>query len=250
MTLLIALKGSDGMVLSADSRGTFGDPRAVTAQNDSICKAFILTSHVAAIQAGSSELGANVLKLTQDAIAKQPGLDGIDNVVKVLNQTARACYDNWFPNLPPTAMQNPQTGGVIGRPDLIFIIGGYQQGQNGEFAHPVIYQLNSAFNFAPMIHDYGFAVAGVPTYALYLLNRLYQPDRKAEEELVPLAVYAISETASQDGKVGGPIRVVVVCPGPAGCKELTNKEVESIVKQNLKRTTALRDSFYKGRAES
>ena len=220
-------------------------PRGVTAQNDSMRKAFVLTSHVAAVEAGSSELGAMVLKQTRDAIAKQNGVDGIVDVVNLLHQTSRACYDAWFPSLPQTSIPNPATGGVIGRPDLIFILGGYEKGQDGTFAHPVIYQLNSALNFAPMIHDYGFAVAGIPTYALYLLNRLYQPDRKAEEELVPLAVYAISETASQDGKVGGPIRVVVVCP--TGSKELTDTEVDNIVKRNLTRSTVLRDSFYEGR---
>jgi 20S proteasome alpha/beta subunit len=245
MTLLIALKGSDGMALAADSRGTFGDPRGVTAQNDSICKAFILTSHVAGIQAGSSELGATVLKLVQDALAKQAGIDDIESVVDVLHKTARASYDGWFPTLPQTVILNPQTGAPIGRPDLVFIVGGYGKDQSGNFTRPIIYQLASALNFAPMIHDYGFAVAGVATYALYLLNRLYEADRKAQE-LVPLAVYAISETASQDGKVGGPIRVVIV--SPAGSKELNNVEVDNIVKRNLTKTTALRNSFYEGRA--
>ncbi|HSW00839.1 MAG TPA: hypothetical protein VLI39_11745 [Sedimentisphaerales bacterium] len=246
MTLLLALKGENGMVLAADSRGTFGDPRGVTAQNDSMCKTFILASHVAAIEAGSSELGATVLKQTQNAIAAQPGMDGIETIVPILHQTARKLYDTWFPSLPQTAMPSPQTGGVIGRPDLIFIIGGYERDQSGNFSRPVIYQLNSALNFAPMIHDYGFAVAGVATYALYLLNRLYQADRKAQEELAPLAVYAISETASQDGKVGGPIRVVIV--SPTGSKELSVSEVDEIVKRNATKTTALRNNFYEGRA--
>ena len=220
----------------------------MTAQNDSIRKAFILTSHVAAVQAGSSELGAMVLKQAQDEIAKQAGMDGVGEVVNMVHITARKCYDTWFPSLPQTTIVNPQTGVPIGRPDLTFIVGGYEKDLNGNFVRPSIYQLSSGFNFAPMIHDYGFAVAGVPTYALYLLNRLYQPDRKAEDELAPLAVYAISETASQDGKVGGPIRVVIVCP--TGSKELTEKDVDNIVKRNLTRTTALRDSFYQGRAKT
>jgi 20S proteasome alpha/beta subunit len=133
----------------------------------------------------------------------------------------------------------------MGRPDLTFIVGGYDKDENGNFTHPVIYQLNSALNFAPMIHDYGFAVAGVPTYALYLLNRLYEANRRAQEELAPLAVYAISETASQDGKVGGPIRVVIV--SPTGSKELSDAEVKEIVNRNRTKTTALRNSFYEGR---
>ncbi len=31
----------------------------------------------------------------------------------------------------------------------------------------------SQLEFAPMLHDYGFALQGVAQYALYLLNRLY-----------------------------------------------------------------------------
>jgi len=38
MTLTVCIEGSDGMVLASDSRGTFGDPRGLTAQNDTIKK--------------------------------------------------------------------------------------------------------------------------------------------------------------------------------------------------------------------
>jgi 20S proteasome alpha/beta subunit len=86
---------------------------------------------------------------------------------------------------------------------------------------------------------------GQVPYALYLLNRLYEANRKTQEELAPLAVYTISETASQDGKVGGPIRVVVV--SPSGSKELSNEEVNDIVSRNRTKTTTLRNSFYEGR---
>ncbi len=57
MTLLVALKGSDGLALAADSRGTFGDPRGITAQNDTMEKAFIVSPHVAVLLAGAGELG-------------------------------------------------------------------------------------------------------------------------------------------------------------------------------------------------
>lgn len=61
VTLLIALKGKDGLVLADDSRGTFGDPRGVTAQNDSQQKADILAPHVAVLIARSCEVGMMVI---------------------------------------------------------------------------------------------------------------------------------------------------------------------------------------------
>jgi 20S proteasome alpha/beta subunit len=93
-----------------------------------------------------------------------------------------------------------------------------------------------------MLHDYGFAVAGVPQYALYLLNRLYEPDRGVDE-LTALAVYVITETASQDGKVGGPIKVVTF-RADTGCEALDEHAVLAVLDENRMRSQALRDSFY------
>jgi len=46
-----------GLVLTADGRGTFGDARGITAQNDSMKKAHVLSQHVGALQAGAGEVG-------------------------------------------------------------------------------------------------------------------------------------------------------------------------------------------------
>jgi 20S proteasome alpha/beta subunit len=55
----------------------------------------------------------------------------------------------------------------------------------------------------------GFAAIGIATLAVYLLNRLYR--RNLDLEIAKdLAVYSILETASQDGKVGGPLRMAIV----------------------------------------
>lgn len=102
----------------------------------------------------------------------------------------------------------------------------------------------SLLDFPAMLHDYGFALQGVAQYALYLLNRLYEPDRTVEE-LTSLAVYVITETASQDGKVGGSANVITIVPGPKGCQLITPAEVQRIQGTNQLRAKALRDSFYK-----
>ncbi len=99
------------------------------------------------------------------------------------------------------------------------------------------------FDFSPMLHDYGFAVQGVAQYALYLLNRLYEPDRTVQE-LTALAVYTVTETASQDGKVGGPVNVITIKLGAEGCHALTPDVVQQVQAKNDSRSTALRDSFY------
>jgi 20S proteasome alpha/beta subunit len=271
VTLLVALRGMDGLVLAADSRGTFGDPRGVTAQNDSQQKAHVLAPHVAALQAGAGELGTNVVGRTREVLGgkisivqqtsmgfpgqvSQPPIlqtgvlvssivsDGVTPVMGALRDVSRASYHEWFPSVPPVPAPGPASQGQVAtRPDLQFVVAGYEM--DGEsVGEPRIYSLGSGLDFAPSLHDYGFAVAGIPTYALYLLNRLYEQDRSVSE-LTALAVYVITETASQDGKVGGPVSVIQVTPGE-GCKEMDAGQVDVVVSDNQNRSAALRDSFY------
>ena len=56
-------------------------------------------------------------------------------------------------------------------------------------------------------------MVGVPQYAIYLSHRYYDPNISSDKAAA-LAEYLISETASQDPKVGGPIKnpVKVSCP--------------------------------------
>jgi len=242
MTLLVALKGQDGLVLAADSRGTFGDPRGVTAQNDAQEKAHILAPHAAVLIAGSGEVGTLIIQETRQQVTEQQ-IDGVTNVMNRLREHARSRYQEWFPNVPAVVpLAQAQAGQVAVRPDLAFVVGGYDLGQEPSAA---IYQLGSVFDFMPGLHNYGFAVAGVATYALYLLNRLYQADRSVDE-LAALAVYSITETASQDGKVGGPVQVITISP-QEGSSALTRQDVEGIQQQNEQRSQALRDSFYQRR---
>ena len=124
------------------------------------------------------------------------------------------------------------------------ILGGY------DYEEPLtkkqrIYQLLAGFDFAPMLHDYGFALNGVAQYALYLLNRLYVSDLSIDR-LISLAAYVITETASQDGKVGGPVQITTV-RSAYGCMELPASEIERILAENRTRSEALRESFFGSR---
>lgn len=61
MTLVVCFKGKDGLVLAADSRGTIGDPRGLTAINDSMIKLFQLSKFVGILIYGQAELGAQLI---------------------------------------------------------------------------------------------------------------------------------------------------------------------------------------------
>jgi 20S proteasome alpha/beta subunit len=245
VTLLVALRGKDGLVLAADSRGTFGDPTQTTAQNDSMQKAHVLSKHVAVLFAGTGEIGA---LLSEEAKASVGEMDGVTPVMENLRATCRTKYDEWFATVP--AMQPPallMTGQVPSRPGLNILVGGYEV-DGDAVGEPKLYRLFSQTDFAPSLSDYGWMVDGVAQYALYLLNRLYEPDRSVEE-LTALAVYTITETASQDGKVGGPVKVVTIKPNE-GCDALADAAVTKVLKGNEQRSRTLRRSFFRKAAKS
>jgi 20S proteasome alpha/beta subunit len=236
VTLLVALIGTNGIVVAADSRATFGDARQTTAQNDTMQKAHILSPHVAALMAGTGEIGEMVIQETRKHLQD---VDGVVPVMEVVRNTVIECYDAWFPTLPAVpVLAAVQMGQAAMRPELGLIVAGYDEHSD---AH--LYSLVSILGFPPMRHAQGFAVQGVAQYALYLLNRLYEPNRTVEE-LEALAVYVITETAGQDGKVGGPVNVITISPGVEGCQTLSADVVVEIHARNESRLKALRDSFY------
>jgi 20S proteasome alpha/beta subunit len=60
MTLALAIKAVDAVVMAADSRGTIGDPRGLTAINDTQQKLFQLGT-CGLVMAGASEMALRSL---------------------------------------------------------------------------------------------------------------------------------------------------------------------------------------------
>jgi 20S proteasome alpha/beta subunit len=226
------------MVLASDSRGTFGDPRGVTAQNDNQKKLYGVSKYVGVLMAGSGELGAMIMSEIA-ADVKKKNLEGATAVMNVAREILKKRYDEWFARFSLQAMPNVP---APVRPTLVVIIGGYDLDDAGKPVTQKIYSLNCHLDFAPMLHDYGFALEGVAQYALYLLNRLYAEE--SVKNLLPLAAYVITETASQDGKVGGPVQLIQITPKD-GCRILDSEEINSIIASNSSRSENLKVSFFK-----
>jgi len=91
------------------------------------------------------------------------------------------------------------------------------------------------------------SLSGIPQYAVYLVNRYYDPSISLERAKA-LAEYLISETASQDPKVGGPIKMAEITP-EKGYRELTEQEVAEIQQSNKELNVQLRQFFLKGKVD-
>ena len=234
MSLLVCLRGVDGLVLATDSRGTFGDPRGMTAQNDQIRKVYLANKRVGVLVAGAGDLGSTVIS----GFLASPGIAplGVTDLTMALRVYARDQFREWFDLF---SMKSTENDPRPARPELNFIVAGFDLNHDAK-----IYRMSSGLDFAPMLHNYGFGVDGVAQYALYLLNRLYEPTAVVED-LQNLAAYLISETASQDGKVGGAIQMLAMSSRDS--QLLTERDIQAIILSNKERSRALKRSFSKER---
>ena len=224
MTLVVCLEGKDGLVLAADSRGTIGDPRGLTAISDSHTKLFQLSKFTGIVSFGTAEIAAQSITAIKDNL----GSDDIyfSSVFDKARETIRTKYTEWFRNLP-----------LERRPVLGFIIAGLEEDKKAK-----MYYLQNRFDFAPQLCTTGIALGGIPQYATYLVHRLYDP-KMSIKNLITLAAYVISETATQDPKVGGPVRIAQIS-SDEGYHQLDQSQVKGVVERNEKLNKQLRNFFF------
>jgi 20S proteasome alpha/beta subunit len=229
MTLIVGMKADTAIVLASDSRCTIGDPRGLTAINDSYQKIFKLGNCGLGI-AGASEMGSALLDgLLKSDCNTATNID--DAISKVIKQCADS-FAGWFRDITPAQ-----------RPGVILTLAGYRL-LKGKSAEPMIYMLNSQFNFAPQLMTNLPCLTGVPQYAVYLVHRYLSPTITLEKAKA-LSEYLIAETASQDPKVGGRIRMAIITPDK-GYAELTEAEVTAIHQANEGLNQKLRQFFLMG----
>jgi 20S proteasome alpha/beta subunit len=238
MTLIASLQGTDGLVMASDSRGTIGDPRGLTAINDIQRKLFQLSKYCGIAVSGASELAARLIDTLSKSI-NDSNLEYLDQIVDHIYSHFRQQYLNWFGPKPWAG-----TGQIIDqRPPLVFILSGFKL--ESDKLQSQIYLINSQLDFAPQLCQSGHMLAGVPQYATYLMHRLYNPQMSVRH-LSSLAAYLITETATQDPKVGGPVRIAQITPSE-GYKELDEPSVNGIIKKNETQNLKLRKFFFGGK---
>lgn len=235
MSLAVAIQAADGIVLAAESRATFGDVRGLTTVNDTVQKIYPLTPRTAVALVGVAETGAALVQRITAQLAIQPAAD-VDAVAEIIRTVGSQYFGQWFG--APQFLMSPAGPVSTPRPDIVLLLIGYTAANQ-----PKIMTLISAplFNFAPNLSTTGFAATGIVPLAIYLLNRLYRRDLSLDVAK-DLAYYCIAETASQDGKVGGPIRVATARPN-AQITVLDDAEVDKIGERVDKHRETLRNSF-------
>ncbi|MFB3883123.1 MAG: hypothetical protein ACE149_17785 [Armatimonadota bacterium] len=228
MSLAVALEGCDGVVLAVDSRGTIGDPRGLTAVNDTHQKLFRLTRWAGICIFGAAEIGVELVRRIQAEIASAGESEArVEQIEERVRGIARREYGNWF-----SSFQIPQ------RPALGLLLAGICSD-----SRPRTILFVSQLDFAPQVAVSGVMMGGIPQYAIYLTHRFYDASQSVTK-LQNLAEYLISETATQDQKVGGPVKMARIS-NQNGYEDVSLQEVDVVQSRNRAQSKSLREHFYR-----
>jgi hypothetical protein len=116
------------MVLASDSRGTFGDPRATTAQNDTMKKVYSVSKYVGVLLAGSGELGSTIRNEIGEKM-RETDIKGATQVMQEIRNLLLARFDEWFKGW---LVQPVQGSPVPIRPTLVLFVAGYDLDTEGK----------------------------------------------------------------------------------------------------------------------
>lgn len=198
MTLIVALKYKNGIVLAADTRIIYGESK-----RDETRKLEPLTENIGTI--GSGLLGAidDVLGTVRAFCQNRPV--SFDGVVSCLSDTNHKWYESNFEKL-----DEEDRGG--GGPTFILT------------SNKRIRRIFPR-GYSEEAYDYACEGSG-RDYGEYILRNFYREGLK-EEEAKELAIHTIVETSKMDPNVSEDLQMIIF-PKEGKCKDVTRQEIESI----------------------
>ena len=220
MTLAMALRAADGLVLATDSRITGKDRTADTSEK------FLQVNR---------DIGVLTYGLAQ------PGYEGISQLVSEVNQNQWAhfseiadaaarifqnSYESWLER-----QKEKQFHGVVG-----FILAGYDNLETNQFliVHyeitPSPEQPLGSLTMRPMPGD---LLAAQWHIARYLLTKFFYPEMTVNE-LSELAAFVIAETMAVEETVGGPIQMAIITQ-TAGFQRVHQQDTIRMLQSGQKR---------------
>jgi 20S proteasome alpha/beta subunit len=225
MTLALALRAADGLVLATDSRVTGGQQKSAD-----VSQKFLQVNR---------DLGVMTYGL---AIPGSRGMSRLVNEVNPPNQRRiayfgeisdlaenifRTEFQSWVATLSPEEAALAQSPQAVG-----FILGGYDSNETSQFrvlhwSSPEFLREERADVMAAQWHVSG-----------YLGRLLYYPEISVSQ-LKKFAVLCLTETSAVNETVGGPVQMATVTLAE-GFKRIYDQEIQSLLLKNQNYHASLR----------
>jgi len=229
LSLTLALKGKDGIVLAADSRITKGytldGPKTV----DDSEKFVRLNSDCGTSTYGLSDIGNAGIAMLKDTISKSESI--YDSIDKILDESMKI-----FSRVSSKWSQDHS--GIMRRDrDVGFIIAGFER----KYKEFKIFNLQSP-DFEPVGVKTGCLLAGQWHVAKFYVKRLFAENLPVDI-LKKLAVLLLNETMAVEKTVGGNINLASLTEKD-GFTWISEDDVRSIIEKNSKFVIRFQEYFY------
>ena len=217
MSLTIALKGTDGLVLAADSRVTKGYTLDGPKTRDNSKKFIRLNDDCGVLTYGISDVGNSGITVLQQAILKyNNNHSSMSPILEKGIMVFKSVSSEWTRKNPEVKRRDKDVG---------FIIAGINRIEKGF----EIYNFQSP-EFIPKRVGSGSLLAGQWHIAKFFVNRLYTENMRVDK-LTELAALLLNETMAVEKTVGGAIRLATIT-NTKGFQWVLEAEVKSIIKKN------------------
>ncbi|MGA2682025.1 MAG: hypothetical protein ABSF44_09530 [Candidatus Bathyarchaeia archaeon] len=205
MTIIVAVKFSNGVVVATDSRSIYGEAQYV---RDTERKIDTLNDKVAVTSSGIRAASNRIFKELRSYVEANENLT-FDEIVSECEDLMRNFYKRYSGRL---------------KEEL-------EDGWSFELFSSERMVIIESDGVADEEESYLCDGSGTP-YAEYILRQRYKPDL-TEQECKELACYVVLQTSLIDPNVGGPVNLCVL--KEIGLKHLTRPEIDEIV-ENIKET--------------
>lgn len=227
MTLAFALRGSNGLVLGADSRVT-----TVGGTADTSTKFLQVNREVGVLTYGLAEVGYKAITHLVEEVNRTSDFTGPKKRIVHFSEIAdkastifKQSFDDWIRDNKIHQPNDPRfaTG---------FILGGYDSNETNQFK---ILFFQSPYFQQEVRPD---IIAAQWSISQYIYNHLYYFEMNVEQ-LKRLAVFMLVETEMISPTVGGPLQIATVTL-ENGFQRLSEKDVQDLINGNQRRFAEFR----------
>ena len=188
MTLIIAAKTKDSIIIGADSRAVQEDRAGTRIINDAAEKLVQLNKHSCILMAGDSQPGTYLIEEFKKRIGKKN-----KDIITISRELSEFCRKEYKPYI--------DYGGSNKTPNVSFILVGLEK--NGT---PRIF-LISSYNSFFIGEEKQYAIIGKDNISNYLFAKLYKKSCDSSENMTKLIVQCLYDTEKIDGDSGGKMHV-------------------------------------------
>jgi 20S proteasome alpha/beta subunit len=218
MTLAMALRAYDGLVLATDSRATSGPRRF----DDTSEKFLQVNRDIGVMTYGLAVPGyAGISRLVETVKSKRDELTYFRPIADVAGNIFRSAYNDWLKG-------EQQEREIPADLKVGFILGGYDSTTN---------QFGISHWESPEFHERQFPegdlVAAQWHISRFLVEKLFYPEMSVEK-LRELAVFLLVETSISEPTVGGPLQLATITLSQ-GFQRLHEKDINEILRRSQKR---------------